>query len=126
MEIICTDKAPSAIGPYSQAVRACRFLYCSGQIGIDPATQKLAGDDVITQTRQVFENIRAVLRASHLDLEDVVKATVFLQRMDDFPSVNEIYGKAFQNHKPARSTVEVARLPLGALIEVECVAVYED
>ena len=122
MEVITTDNAPAAIGPYSQAVKAGDFLFCSGQIGIDPHTKKLAGDNISTQTEQVLKNLRAVLNASGLDLEDIVKTTVFLKNMDDFPVVNDIYGKEFGSHKPARSTVGVARLPLNGLIEIECIA----
>ncbi len=123
MDIINSDKAPVAIGPYSQAVRVGDFVFCSGQIGIDPAIKSLAGDDVTTQTQQVFKNIRAVMKASGLGLKNVIKTTVFLANMDDFPVVNDIYGSEFENHKPARSTVQVARLPMDALIEIECIAV---
>lgn len=122
MDIITSDNAPAAIGPYSQAVRAGDFLFCSGQIGIDPHTKKMAGDDIKTQTLQIFKNIKAVLNASGQDLGDIVKTTVFLKSMDDFPVVNDIYGMEFGGHKPARSTVEAARLPLNALIEIECIA----
>lgn len=125
MDIICTDKAPSAVGPYSQAVKAEPYLFCSGQIGIDPATSRLAGDDIETQTKQVFKNIRAVLNAARLDLKNIVKTTVFLSDMNDFPAVNMIYEKQFSDHKPARSTVQVARLPLDACIEIECIAALE-
>ena len=126
MDIIFTDKAPAAVGPYSQAVKAGQYLFCSGQIGIDPETNKLAGDDVETQTQQVFKNISAVLRASHLILKDIVKTTVFLSDMNDFPVMNKIYEQAFVNHKPARSTVQVSRLPLDAKIEIECIASLEN
>ncbi len=122
MHIINTKKAPAAIGPYSQAVKVGDFLFCSGQIGIDPATKMLKGDDIKSQTLQVFKNIKAVLKVSGLDLTKVVKTTVFLSSMDDFPIVNDIYGKEFSDHKPARSTVQAARLPLDALIEIECIA----
>ena len=125
MDIIFTDKAPSAVGPYSQAVKAGQYLFCSGQIGINPETSKLAGDDVETQTQQVLKNISAVLRASHLNLKNIVKTTVFLSDMNDFPVINEIYEKEFSDHKPARSTVEVSRLPLDAKIEIECIALLE-
>jgi 2-iminobutanoate/2-iminopropanoate deaminase len=123
MEMITSAEAPAAIGPYSQAVRVGDFVFCSGQIGIDPAIKSLAGDDVTTQTQQVFKNIRAVMKASGLGLKNVIKTTVFLANMDDFPVVNDIYGSEFENHKPARSTVQVARLPMDALIEIECIAV---
>jgi len=122
MDKISTDKAPSAIGPYSQAVRAGQFVFCSGQIGIDPATGKFIGVDVESQTRQVMQNLRRVLAAATLDLSHVAKTTIFLVNMEDFSSVNEIYGAEFGEHKPARATVQVARLPLGALVEIECVA----
>src|SRR5210317_225557 len=118
MEIINSDEAPAAIGPYSQAVGVKDFVFCSGQIGIDPATKRLAGDDVKTQTQQVFKNIRAVMKASGLGLKNIIKTTVFLANMDDFPAVNDIYGSEFENHKPARSTVQVTRLPMDALIEI--------
>lgn len=123
MDIINSDEAPAAIGPYSQAVAVGDFVYCSGQIGIDPATKRLAGDNVTTQTQQVFKNIKAVLKASGLELKDIVKTTVFLSNMDDFPVVNDIYGSKFKDHKPARSTVQVVRLPMDASIEIECIAV---
>jgi 2-iminobutanoate/2-iminopropanoate deaminase len=122
MDIITSDNAPAAMGPYSQAVRAGDLLFCSGQIGIDPHTKKLAGDNIKTQTVQVFRNIRAVLNAADLNLKDIAKTTIFLKSMDDFPVVNDIYGMEFGSHKPARSTVEAARLPLNALIEIECIA----
>jgi 2-iminobutanoate/2-iminopropanoate deaminase len=124
MQIITTDRAPEAIGPYSQAVEAGDFLFCSGQIGIDPAKKTLTGDSVEAQTWQVFRNIREVLRATGLDLADVVKTTVFLSNMEDFPIVNNIYEREFAGHKPARSTVQVAHLPLDALIEIECIAAF--
>jgi len=126
MEIITSSHAPAAIGPYSQAVRVGSFLFCSGQIGIDIETAELAGDDVETQTQQVFKNIRAITKASGLDLKDIVKTTVFLTDLDDFAVVNNIYANEFGNHKPARSTVQVARLPMDALIEIECVAVSKE
>ncbi len=123
MEKITSSHAPAAIGPYSQAVRVGDFLFCSGQIGIDISTTELAGDDIESQTLQVFKNIRAIIKASGLELKDIVKTTVFLTNMADFPVMNDIYGKAFGNHKPARSTVQVSRLPLDAIIEIECIAV---
>lgn len=117
------EGAPKAVGPYSQAVRFGELLFCSGQIPIDPAAGQITATEVEGQTRQVFVNIRAVLASQGLDLNSVVKATVFLQSMADFPKVNTIYAEAFGAHKPARSTVEVARLPLGALVEIEVIAV---
>lgn len=114
--------APKAVGPYSQAVESQGFLFCSGQIPIDPATGKIEAVDVEGQATQVFANIRAVLGSQNLTLDNVVKATVFLQSMADFPKVNAIYAEAFSPHKPARSTIQVAGLPLGALVEIEVVA----
>lgn len=114
--------APKAVGPYSQAVRCGNLLFCSGQIPIDPAAGQIVATDVEGQTHQVFTNIRAVLASQKLTLGSVVKATVFLQSMADFPRVNAVYAAEFEGHKPARSTVEVAKLPLGALVEIEVVA----
>lgn len=122
MNEIKTDKAPAAIGPYSQAMKAGPFVFCSGQLGIDPATGKLSGADVESQTKQVMKNMRSVLAAAELDLSHVAKTTIFLADMNDFASVNTIYGDAFGDHKPARATVQVARLPLDALVEIECIA----
>jgi 2-iminobutanoate/2-iminopropanoate deaminase len=122
MDRISTDKAPLAIGPYSQAIKAGQFVFCSGQIGIDPATGKLAGADIASQTKQVMQNLRAVLAEAGLDLSHVTKTTIFLISMDDYASVNEIYGSEFGDHKPARATVQVAGLPLSALVEIECIA----
>ena len=114
--------APTAVGPYSQAVRSGPYLFCSGQIPIDPATGKIEAQDVEGQTKQVFANIRAVLASQGLTLSHVVKATVFLQNMADFPKVNPIYAAEMGEHKPARSTVAVAGLPLGSLVEIEVIA----
>jgi 2-iminobutanoate/2-iminopropanoate deaminase len=112
---------PSAVGPYSQAVRSGSLLFCSGQIPINPASGKIEATEVEGQARQVLTNIQALLASQNLELKDVVKATVFLQEMADFPKVNPIYAEAFGDHKPARSTVAVAGLPLGALIEIEVI-----
>lgn len=114
--------APGAIGPYSQAVKAQGFLFCSGQLPINPASGKIEATDAEGQARQVFANIRALLESEGLGMASVVKATVFLQDMNDFPKVNPLYAEAFEGHKPARSTVQVAKLPLGALIEIEVIA----
>lgn len=114
-------QVPAAVGPYSQAVRAGGFLFCSGQIPIDPATGKIEAADIEGQTRQVLANLAALLAGQGLDLQRVVKATVFLQNLADFPKVNALYEAAFAGHRPARSTVQVAGLPLGALIEIEVV-----
>ena len=126
MLAISTDKAPAAIGPYSQAVRSGNFLFCSGQLGIDPDTKALVENDIKKQTSQIFSNIKAVLNAADLDLTNIVKTTIFLSDMENFPIVNEIYAQHFEGHKPSRSTVQAARLPLDALIEIECIAVYEN
>lgn len=113
---------PAAVGPYSQAVKQGGFLFCSGQIPINPEAGKIEATDVEGQARQVLANIQALLSSQGLGMKDVVKATVFLTTMADFPKVNPIYEAAFDGHKPARSTVAVAGLPLGALIEIEVIA----
>ncbi len=114
--------APAAIGPYSQAVKSQGFLFCSGQLPINPASGKIEATEAEGQATQVFANIRALLASQGLGMQNVVKATVFLQDMADFPKVNPLYDAAFEGHKPARSTVQVAKLPLGALIEIEVIA----
>lgn len=122
MELINNaPEVPAAVGPYSQAVRAGGFLFCSGQIPINPASGKIEATDVEGQTQQVLANIKALLTSQGLNLNQVVKATVFLQSMGDFPKVNPLYEAAFAGHKPARSTVQVAGLPLGALVEIEVI-----
>ena len=123
LKIISTPEAPSAIGPYSQAVVAGNLVFCAGQIALDPATGQFVGEDIETQTKQVFNNIRAVLRAENLTLNNVVKCTVFMKDLNDFAKMNTIYAEEFAGHKPARSTVQAARLPKDALIEIECIAV---
>lgn len=122
-EIISTEKAPAAIGPYSQAIRAGQMLFCSGQIPIDPATGEFVSDDVAEQTEQVLKNLSAVLEAGGSDLGKVVKTTVFLADMGDFAAMNEVYGRYFSDNKPARATVQAAGLPRDARVEIECVAV---
>lgn len=122
MELINNaPEVPAAVGPYSQAVRANGFLFCSGQIPINPASGKIEATEVEGQTHQVLANIKALLASQGLDLTRVVKATVFLLSMADFPKVNALYDEAFSGHKPARSTVQVAALPLGALVEIEVI-----
>lgn len=121
-QIIATDKAPAAIGPYSQAVRVGDLIYTAGQLGIVPATKTLAGADVEAQARQALENLKAILEAAGSCLRHVVKTTLFLQDMGDFARVNAIYGEYFAEEPPARSTVQVAALPLGARVEIEAVA----
>jgi 2-iminobutanoate/2-iminopropanoate deaminase len=125
MNPINTHKAPAAVGPYSQAIEAGGFLFCSGQIPLDPETGTMVGTTVAEQTRQVLKNLFAVLEAAGLGPESVAKTTVFLQDMAEFVAMNEVYAKAFAGHRPARAAVEVAALPKGALVEIECVAVRE-
>lgn len=117
-----TDKAPAAIGPYSQAVWAGDFLFVSGQICLDPETGELAGTDAATQAEQVLKNVGAILESQQLGFQDVVKATVFAKNMEDFAAVNEVYGRFFTSDFPARAFVEVARLPKDVLVEIEVVA----
>jgi len=121
-EAVETDNAPKAIGPYVQAIKANGFVYTAGQIPLDPKTGNIVGSDISAQTRQVLENLKAVLAASGSSLEQVVKATVFLKSMADFAAMNEVYAHYLVNAKPARSTVAVAELPRGALIEIDLVA----
>lgn len=119
---ISTEKAPAAIGPYSQAVLAGNLLFCSGQIPLDPLSGEIVTGDIRRQAEQVMENIAAVLSAAGAGFSDVVKATVFLVDMSDFGAVNEVYGRYFPGHKPARSTVAVRGLPRGVLLEIEVIA----
>lgn len=114
--------APKAIGPYSQAVQSGGFVFCSGQLPIDPATGRIEAADAEGQAAQVFANLKALLAGLGLGLGNVVKSTVFLQDLGDFAKINALYEAAFEGHKPARSTVQVARLPLGALVEIEVIA----
>lgn len=120
--VIQTSKAPAAIGPYSQAIRVNGFVYTSGQLGLDPETGELK-DGVIEQTHQAFKNIQAILKEEGLDLNKIVKTTVFLNDMNDFAAVNEVYATYFTGSFPARSAVEVARLPKDGLVEIEAIAV---
>jgi len=123
MKYIQTDKAPSAIGPYSQAISVNGVVYTSGQIALKPdGSDELLSKDVATQAYQVLENLEAVLKASGSGMELVIKTTIFLADMDDFAIVNEIYEKAFGSHKPARSTVAVKTLPKNALVEIDAIA----
>lgn len=124
-ETISTNNAPSAIGPYSQAVKANGFLFVSGQIPIDPKTSQLAGDTIEIQTKQCLENIKAIVNEAKLELINVVKVNIFLKDMNCFNTVNEIYGTYFAEFQPARAAVEVSRLPKDVLIEIECIAVCE-
>ena len=122
-ESVSTDKAPGAIGPYSQAVKAGGLVFCSGQIPIDPVTGEFVSNDVTEQTEQVLKNLSAVLEAAGTSLAGVVKTTVFLADMSDFAAMNEVYGKYFSHNKPARATVQAARLPRDARVEIDCIAV---
>lgn len=122
MQVIVTDKAPAAIGPYSQAVKTGGLLFCSGQIALDPASGEMLQGTVEEETRQVMENLRGVLEAAGIGFERVVKTTIYLTDMADFPAVNQVYASFFDELKPARATVGVAALPRGARVEVEAVA----
>lgn len=121
-QIIHTDKAPAAIGPYSQAVQAGNMLFVSGQIPIDPATGVFAGEDIVTQTRQSLTNLKAILEAAGYSCADVVKTTVLLADMGDFAAMNGVYAEFFQENCPARAAFAVKELPRGALVEIEAVA----
>jgi 2-iminobutanoate/2-iminopropanoate deaminase len=123
MKSIHSPKAPEAIGPYAQAIVANGFVYCSGQTPLVPETMQLIADDIETQTKQALENLRVVLEQAGSGLDKVVKTTVFLKNFRDFPKMNAVYASVFGSHRPARSTVEVSRLPMDALVEIECVAV---
>ena len=121
-EIVKTTKAPAAIGPYSQAVKFGEIVFISGTLGINPVTGQLADGGVENQTKQSLENLKAVLEASGSSFDKVLKTTVFIKDMNDFPVVNKIYGEYFNVNQPARSTVEVARLPKDGLVEIEAIA----
>ena len=121
-EIIATESAPRAIGPYSQAVRAGNLIFASGQIPIDPATGEFVSGEIAEQTEQVLRNISAVFEAAGASLNEVVKTTVFLADMDDFTAMNEVYARFFGEHRPARATVQAARLPRDAKVEIEAIA----
>lgn len=121
-EVIATDHAPKAIGPYSQAIRAQGLIFTSGQVAIDPANQQVIAGDVSAQTDRVMKNLTAILEASGSSLEKVLRCTVFLKNMGDFAAMNEVYGRYFKQSPPARSTVEVARLPKDVLVEIDVIA----
>jgi 2-iminobutanoate/2-iminopropanoate deaminase len=121
-EVISTNDAPQAIGPYSQAIKANGFVFASGQIAIDPATQQLIGGDVAAQTDRVLKNVSSILKAAGSGLEKVVRTTVFLKNMSEFQAMNEVYGRYFSASPPARSTVEAARLPKDVLVEIDVIA----
>lgn len=121
-DVIATSQAPKAIGPYSQAIRAGGLIFTSGQVAIDPATQQVIAGDVAAQTDRVLKNLSAVLQASGSSLEKALRCTVFLKNMGDFAAMNEVYGRYFTAAPPARSTVEVARLPKDVLVEIDVIA----
>lgn len=125
VQTIQTDSAPAAIGPYSQAIVANGFLFTAGQIALDPATGQVITGDVVAQAERVMKNLKAVLDAAGASWNDVVKATVYLQDMNDFPRVNEVYARALGTARPARSTVQVAGLPRGVLVEIDLIAVVK-
>lgn len=122
-EIISTDKAPGAIGPYSQGMSAGSMIFTSGQLGLDPETGEFDKSDIKAEAKRSLENLKAVLEAAGATLNDVVKTTVFIKNMDDFAQINEVYAEYFVENKPARSCVEVARLPKDANIEIEAIAI---
>ena len=124
MKVIYTENAPTPVGAYSQAIKidSSIIVFCSGQLGIKPGESQLISDNVEEQTLQVFENIREVVRAAGLPHTNIVKVNIFLTDLNDFGIVNKIFGNFFDSHKPARSTVEVSRLPLGGKVEIECIA----
>ncbi len=124
-KVLATDKAPAAIGPYSQAIRADKLVFVSGQLPIDPATGAFAGEDIAAQTRQSLTNIKNILESDGLTMADVVKTTVLLQHISDFGAMNEVYATFFEDACPARAAFEVAALPKGALVEIEAIASAE-
>jgi 2-iminobutanoate/2-iminopropanoate deaminase len=124
-EIIATGDAPQAIGPYSQAVRAGRMVFASGQIPLDPATKEFVPGGIAEQTEQVLKNLKAVFAAAGVEMDQIVKTTVFLADMNDFTAMNEVYGKYFPENPPARATVQAARLPKDAKVEIEAIAVTD-
>jgi 2-iminobutanoate/2-iminopropanoate deaminase len=124
-KIVSTNEAPAAIGPYSQAVRSGSFVFCSGQIPLDPKSGEIVPGDISAQTRQVLDNIAALLKAEELTFDHIVKTTIFLTNLGDFQTVNEIYGSYFKRNPPARSTVQVSGLPKNVNVEIEVIAVAE-
>lgn len=122
IKFVSTNDAPKAIGPYSQAIISGPFVFCSGAIPLNPVTMTIEATEVVGQTEQVFKNMEAILLAAGSSLNKVVKTTVFLKDMNDFQKMNGVYEKLFGGHKPARSTIQVAKLPMDCLVEIECVA----
>lgn len=125
-KVISTSQAPAAIGPYSQAIRVGNFIFTSGQIPLDPATGEIVPGGAAEQTRQVLENLKAILAAAGATLQDVVKTTIYIKDMADFKTINEVYAQYFPENPPARSCIEAARLPRDVLVEIEAVAVVDD
>jgi 2-iminobutanoate/2-iminopropanoate deaminase len=125
-QVIATDKAPKALGPYSAGIRNGNFVYTAGQIGIDPATGEVVTGGIEAETRQVLTNVRSILEAAGASLKDVVKTTVFLRDMGDFAAMNGVYSEFFTEEPPARSAVQVAALPKGVAVEIEAVAILQD
>ncbi|HET8966726.1 MAG TPA: RidA family protein [Candidatus Acidoferrum sp.] len=121
-DVVLTEKGAKPIGPYSQAIKSAGFLFASGQVALDPSTNEFLSGDIRQQTERVLENIKAILEAGGVNLHHVVKTTVFLKDMNDFAAMNEVYGQYFSSAPPARSTVQVARLPKEALVEIEVIA----
>lgn len=120
--LVCTGDAPNAVGPYSQAVKGGGFIFVSGQLALNPATQQIIEGDARQQTERALRNIAAILKASGSNLDKVVRCGVFLKNMSDFEAMNDVYGKIFGPHPPARTTVEVARLPKDSLVEIDAIA----
>ncbi len=124
MQILSTENAPAAVGPYSQAIRTGNLLFCAGQIPLVPSSMKIEATEIEGQTQQVLANVQAVLAAAGLTFSNVVKSTVFMKDLGDFAKMNALYEAAFAPHKPARSTVQVAKLPLDSLVEIEVIAEF--
>ncbi|NPB04904.1 MAG: RidA family protein [Aquificae bacterium] len=122
MEFVKTDRAPAAVGPYSQAVKVGNWLFVSGQIALNPETGKLEGETAAEQTERILKNLKAILEAAGFDLKEVVKVTIYTTDLEEFPKINEVYARFFGDHRPARATVGVCNLPLGAKVELEAVA----
>lgn len=122
-DVILTEKAPGAIGPYSQGIKSGNMVFTSGQLGLDPSTGEIVRENIKAETKRSLENVKAVLEAAGASLNDVVKTTVFVKNMDDFAQVNEVYSEYFSENKPARSCVEVARLPKDGNVEIEAIAI---
>jgi 2-iminobutanoate/2-iminopropanoate deaminase len=120
------EDAPKALGPYSHIVKAGSLVFISGQLPLDPTTNKLIAEDIEAQTKQVINNLETLLKSQNLSFNDVCRCDIFLKNLQDFQKVNTVYGQAFSHHKPARQTVEVSALPMGALIEISCIAYCKD